>query len=106
MKGTEPFVHVVKNMYVVPTPLLNGAESKIEDFFDAATKAKGVGRKTFNDKNEIDVTKHYSKKIFAQRIVRDRADSINFEGFRPLLTNLVAVIKYHSAAVSAVSAKP
>lgn len=38
VSGTEPFVHVVKNMYAVPTPLNGQASSTVEDFFDASTK--------------------------------------------------------------------
>src|SRR5262249_34366746 len=42
------FVHVVKNLYAVPTPVAPGAaSSKIEDFFDAAAKATVVDGKTF-----------------------------------------------------------
>jgi RNA-directed DNA polymerase len=100
VKCTEPFVHAIRNMYAVPTPLINGAtESKIEDFFDEATKASVIGGKTFNDKNGFDIAKHYGKKIFAHHVVRYGADSVNFEGFRPLLTNLVAAIQSHAAAV-------
>ena len=44
--GAEPFVHVIKNMYAVPTP---GDPSKIEDFFDVTIKATRVNGKTFND---------------------------------------------------------
>ena len=40
--GAEPFVHVIKNMYAVPTP---GAPSKIEDLFDATIKATMVNGK-------------------------------------------------------------
>jgi retron-type reverse transcriptase len=40
VKPTDPYTHIIRNLYAVPTPLLNNAnESKIEDFFDAATKA-------------------------------------------------------------------
>ena len=64
MKGTEPLVHVVKNMYAVPTPLPNGVtQSKVEDFFDAATKQIVVDGKTFNDgsdkNNKFDPGKHF-----------------------------------------------
>jgi retron-type reverse transcriptase len=103
--GTEPFVHVLRNLYAVPTPLSNGAsESKIEDLFDAATKATVINGKTFNDKNNFDVAKHYGKKVFAYQVVRDRAAAIDFQGFRPLLTNLVKAIKSHAAASSGASA--
>jgi RNA-directed DNA polymerase len=105
VNGTEPFVRVVRNLYAVPTPLLNGAQqSKIEDFFEATLKATLVGGKTFNAENKFDTATYYGKKVFAHSVVRPRADSINFDGFRPLLTNLVSVIKSHAAAVSGVSA--
>jgi retron-type reverse transcriptase len=105
VSGTEPFVHVVGNLYAVPTPLLNGAqESKIEDFFEPAVKATVVGGKTFDPGNKFDTATHYGKKIFAYSVVRPKANSINFSGFRPLLSNLVSVIRSHAAAVAGVAA--
>ncbi|MBF6568028.1 MAG: hypothetical protein IVW54_04030 [Candidatus Binataceae bacterium] len=99
VQGSEPFVRAIRNLYAVPTPLFNGVnESKIEDFFDDATKVIEIGGKTFNDGNNFDVAKHYDKNIFAYQVVEKKAASINFDGFRPLLTNLVAVIRSHSAA--------
>lgn len=101
LNGTEPFVHVVRNLYVIATPLLSGAkESKIEDFFEATLKATVIAGKTFDDKNYFDTATHYGKKIFAHKVVRPKADSINFNGFRPLLTNLVSAIKAHAATAS------
>ena len=104
VKGTEPFVHVVRNLYAVPTPLVNGAgESRIEDCFDATVKETVVHGKTFNENNDVDKAKHYGKKIFAHEVVRKKADVINFQGFRPLLTNVVSVIQCHAGAVSGAS---
>ena len=102
--GTEPFVHVIRNLYAVPTPPVNGVQkTKIEDFFDTATKAIPIGNKTFNDgSSNFDAEKHFGKKVFAHKVVRVGADTIDFQGFRPLLTNLAVVIKSHAA--SAVSA--
>jgi len=55
VEATDPFLHVIRNLYVVPTPLVNGlTESKIEDFFDAATKAIKLDGKTFNPKEDRD----------------------------------------------------
>ena len=105
--GNEPFVHVIGNLYAVPTPLLNGAhESKIENFFDAAVKATTVDGKAFSDENDFDTTKHYGKKVFAHKVVRPNADSVNFDGFRPLLNNLVLAINAHVAKVQAAPAPP
>ena len=94
--GAEPFVHVIKNMYAVPTP---GAPSKIEDLFDATIKATMVNGKTFTDRKDLERDKHYGKKIFAHRVVRPRAGTLDFTGFRPLLTNLTAAINKHKASI-------
>jgi RNA-directed DNA polymerase len=103
--GNEPSVHVMGNLYAVPTPLLNGAqESKIEDFFDARIKATTVDGKAFSAENEFDTTIHYGKKVFAHKVVRPNADSVNFDGFRPLLDNLVVAINAHVAKVQVASA--
>ena len=97
LTGEQPFVHVIKNMYAVPTP---GRDSKIEDLFDDTTKATRLNGKTFNDGKNIDADKHYSKAIFAHKVVRQRAKTIDFTGFRRLLTNLVAVINEHKQKAS------
>ena len=94
--GAEPFVRVIKNMYAVPTP---GDSSKIEDLFDATIKATVVDGKTFNDGKNSEPDKHYSKTIFAHRVVRPRAETVDFTGFHPLLTNLVAAINKHKASI-------
>jgi RNA-directed DNA polymerase len=98
--GDEPFVHVVKNLYAVPTPF--GAArtpSRIEDLFDASIKATVIDGKTFNPGDGFDKDKHYSKKVFAHKVVRPKADTIDFTGFRPLLTNLTAAINKHKTSV-------
>lgn len=101
--GAEPSVHVFQNVYTVPTPLLNGKQpSKIEDFFDPSLLLTVVGGKAFNpDEKTFDINTQYGKKIFAEAVVRPHADEINFNGFRPLLTNLEAAIKAHLAALAA-----
>ncbi len=98
--GAEPFVHIIKNLYAVPTPLgADATPSKIEDFFDATVTATVIAGKTFNPDNGSDKDKHYSKKVFAHKVVRPKADTIDFTGFRPLLTNLTAAINKHKASV-------
>jgi RNA-directed DNA polymerase len=99
--GAEQFVRVVKNMYALPIPCLAGVkESTIEDCFDAQTKATLVDGKSFNASNsDIDRDKHYGKKVFAHQVVRPKAEVIDFSGFRPLLTNLVALIHAHKAMI-------
>jgi RNA-directed DNA polymerase len=74
ISGNEDFVHVVRNLYAVPTPLSNDVkESKIEDFFDPVLKATALNGKTFSDDNNFDPAKHYGKKVFANSVVRPGA---------------------------------
>jgi RNA-directed DNA polymerase len=104
---TVPFVHVVKNLYAVPTPLRPATESsRIEDFFDATIKATVIDGKTFNDGDGFDADKHYGKKVFAHKVVRQKAGKIDFAAFHPLLTNLTAVINRHKASVVPQSSGP
>jgi RNA-directed DNA polymerase len=100
--GREPFVHVLKNLYAVATPLEGEATtSTIEDFFDADVKATVLGEKRFHVGQDFDATKHYGKIVFAHKVVRPKANTIDFSRFRPLLTNLVAAIcKHRESTVS------
>ena len=94
--GSEPFVHIVKNLYAVATPVEPGGESRIEDLFDAKTKGTVIDGKTFNEGHDFDPDRHYGKKVFAHRVVRPNADKIDFGGFRPLLTTVAAAIDEHA----------
>lgn len=104
---SAPFTHVTKNLYAVPTPLIAGKTiSKIEDFFDAATLGMKLGEKTFNDQNELDSSTHYGKKLFAEQVVAKHAKDINFSGFKPLLTNICAVINEHAQKLATAVSAP
>lgn len=91
--GSEPFIHVVGNMYVVPTPLgAGGAKTAIEDFFDAKTLGEKLGTKTFSRAPKFDDTKHFGKAAFAREIVEKNAASINFSRFADILDGIVAAM--------------
>ena len=62
-------------------------------------KTTVVSGKTFNAGNDGDPKLHYSKVVFAHKVVRPKADAIDFTGFRPLLTRLVAAINQHRASI-------
>jgi hypothetical protein len=98
--GSEPFIHIFKNLYAVPTPLVpNSKETEIEHLFDTETRATQVGGKTFSLEKEIDEETQYGKRVFAEEVISAKATKIDFSGFKPLLTNIVAAIKAHHAAV-------
>ena len=97
--GTDPFVRIGRNLYAVPTPLIPGAQqSKIEDFFEPAVLATQLGGKTFSDGNQFDSDRHYGKNVFGHKVIRSMADTINFQGFMPLLNNIVAAFNFHVRA--------
>jgi RNA-directed DNA polymerase len=94
--NAQPFVRVTRNLYAMPVPLgSNAPETAIEDCFDEQTRAIAVDGKTFDCGNNIDIQKCYGKKVFAHKVVKARADTIDFTGFRPLLANLAKVIDAH-----------
>jgi hypothetical protein len=56
--------------------------------------------KTFSEDEEFDRDRYFGKKAFAHSVVRPNAGTIDFSGFRPLLTNLVAVMTAHKASIA------
>jgi RNA-directed DNA polymerase len=98
VSGDEDFYHVCKNLYVVPTPKINGKQSKIEDFFDKATLATKIDGKTFNAENTpLANSNQYGKQMFATKVIQQNAGTINFQAFAPLLDRVVKVISHYEA---------
>lgn len=95
--NTAPFIRVGENFYIVPTPLLPGGKpSMIEDFFDAGVRSIKLDGKTFNPKNEdLGHKSEYGKAYFTLYVVAKHEATIDFNGFRPLLDRLAAVIEDH-----------
>jgi 5S rRNA maturation endonuclease (ribonuclease M5) len=105
--GTEPFIHVFKNLYAVPTPFgPNATPTEIEDLFDAATKATTLNGKSFSSAKKIDETTQYGKSAFAKDVIAAGGAKINFDRFKPLLNNISDVIKAHYAKVTPSTSKP
>jgi hypothetical protein len=99
-RATE-FVHATANMYVVATPLAAGdGDSKIEDSFQDDAKSVEVDGKAFDPNNETETSARYGKTVFAHKVVVQRAATLNFTGFRPLLDRIVAVIEEHAERVA------
>lgn len=95
--GSASFYHVSQNLYVVPTPLNGKPKTMIEDLFDASVKGTKLGGKAFNpSKNGFDGKTQYGKYVFAEQVVKKNEDSIDFQGFKPLLERIDAVVVAHS----------
>lgn len=89
-----PFYHLDGPLYLVKTPV-RGADYKScpEDFFDAAVLATKIDGKVFNPDKDHDPVSEYGKVVFAEGVVRPNIDAINFDGFKPLLMRIEAVIE-------------
>lgn len=96
--ATLPFIHVMSNLYVVPTPLgPKMAQTSIEDFFDKATLETPLNGKLFSRKKDADDSGHYGKAAFAINVVAKGADKINFKNFHSILEKIVSVIDDYEA---------
>lgn len=91
------FLTACPGLYVVATPLTaTGGETMIEDFFEDAVRKTVLNGKTFNPKNEdLDHKNEYGKAYFATHVIKKGEDSINFDGFRPILSRIEAAIAAH-----------
>jgi len=90
----DEFVHIVKNLYIMQTPLKDGKDSAIEDFFDKETLDTKLLGKTFVYKqSDFDTKKHFGKNHFAEYVIRPNREKINFSQFNPLIENIKKIIK-------------
>jgi hypothetical protein len=95
--GTEKFVHVCHNLYVIPIPKPKTVkERKIENYFpDSVLKQLNKGKK-FNMNNKTDTDTEFGKYTFAERIVRHQQDTIDFSKFLPLLKRVEEAIDHYA----------
>jgi RNA-directed DNA polymerase len=98
-RDSDPYTHIFGNLYLVTTPLMQGAkQSIIEDCFDTSLKSTVINGKTFSVANNFNHETNYGKSDFAYKVVRPNADSIDFSGFQPLLDRFVGVLNASAAS--------
>jgi hypothetical protein len=98
ISNKNDLLYVIRNLYIVFTPLSEGSkQSVIEDMFDQTTLSIKLNGKSFDRSSDTDSSIGYGKGAFARKIVEERASSINFNGFRPLLDRIsLAVNTYYA----------
>jgi len=89
----DSFTHIVDNLYILQTPLMNGNDSAIEDLFDKKTLSENLNGKLFNYKTGFDSSKNYGKNHFAERVVIPKKKEIDFSEFNFLFDNIKKIIK-------------
>jgi len=101
---TDPYFHISGNLYVVITPLKQGAkQSEIEDCFDNSIKNLNLGGKTFNPDGKADSNVYFGKHILAQ-YVRENAATIDFSGFKGVFDRIIAAIQDYDSKLAKVAA--
>ncbi|WP_355582282.1 retron Ec67 family RNA-directed DNA polymerase/endonuclease [Xanthomonas cannabis] len=92
--GTQT-VRVFDNLYVMLTTPFGGPSHCIEDCFDPAFVKAALSGKTINFTSNPNTPNEVSKSYFAEQIVKQKWKTINFDGFKPLLDQIVKVIDTH-----------
>ena len=84
------------NLFLVTNPLMPGEkESEIELLFDDSTRNHIINGKNFSLDNKYDKKIFYGKDIFSNYILSNY-QQINFDNFKPMLSNFVSVINNYS----------
>ena len=92
----EKFIHVIRNLYVVLTPLRDGeSPSDIEALFDEDTRLKKHNGMCFNTVLKRDDKADLSKSYFALYIIKKQKTSINFSNFKCLLNRISGAIDHY-----------
>lgn len=91
------FIHIVKNLYLVLTPLLSGDKSDIEAFFTDRDRLIEHNGRSFNTMKDRDDQKDLSKDAFATHVISAQKTKINFDGLKPLLDRVVLAIEHYDS---------
>lgn len=96
LNSPEPFFHITDNLYLIKTPGKNAdGSSTIEDFFDPNLLLTPLDGKKFNPNKESGSEGEYGKFVFAEKVVRPNAGTIDFTQFAPILSRIVAVVDHY-----------
>lgn len=88
--------NVTDNLYLLQIPKIGSGDTEMEDLFDSTILTAKLDGKTFNRNNSgLQPSKEYGKDHFAKYVIKKNQDSIDFESFKPLLDDVVEVIKSH-----------
>lgn len=93
----KKFIHVIRNLYVVLTPLNEEREySDIESLFDDNTRLIKHNGRCFNTVSNRNDNTDLSKINFANHIIHKQKTSINFNGFKCLLNRIRGAIGHYA----------
>ncbi len=82
----KDFYHFAENLYILIIPKDEG--KAIEDLFDPKILRTKIDGKDFNRGKEIDAKKEYGKIVFAEKVVKEKQQHIDFVGFKEVFDRL------------------
>lgn len=100
--GSEPFVNLFTNCYMVQVPLHGKKESSIEDLFSPSDTGQLLEGKPFDFTKDGDDEFSWGKAKFAYEYVAQQSKSMDWTGFHQMLLNIEAAIS-HYASISTTS---
>ncbi len=94
LNSTEPFYRIHRNLYLVKTP--EGPKSNpktcIEDLFDTRVRNMKLNGLQFDPNRKSNDRGTYGKTVFAEKIIRPNANSIDFSKFSIILDRIILVL--------------
>lgn len=86
---TDPFYHLGDNLYLVKVPEVTPSiDRDIEDLFQPALLVTVLDGKPFDKKKDHGDETAYGKVVFAEKVVRANASTVDFSGFSDLLSRI------------------
>jgi RNA-directed DNA polymerase len=107
LHSSAPFYYLGENLYLVKTPVGSTpkGDTTIEDLFPGVVLNTKIGGKSF-DKNKLHGNhSSYGKIVFADKVIRPNASTIDFSGFTSTLEGIAAAIA-HYKTISTASSMP
>lgn len=90
----ENYLHIRNNLYLLTNQLFKGFEEmEMEDLFENVVQETIINGKKFDRTDGADRTTTYGKARFADYISKNYG-KINFNNFKPLLSNIERITKY------------
>lgn len=97
---TDPFYHLGDNLYLVKVPEVTPPiDRDIEDLFQPALLTTVLDGKPFDKKKDHGDETAYGKVVFADKVVRANASTVDFSGFSDLLSRIDQCLTHYKTVV-------
>jgi retron-type reverse transcriptase len=97
---TDPYYHLGENLYLVKVPEATPPiDRDIEDLFQPTLLSTILDGKPFDKKKDHGDETAYGKVVFAEKVVRANAATVDFQGFTELLSRIDQCLTHYKSVV-------